>query len=96
MLKTRHREPESDLGARGSGLGAGVRSRSLQAGATVCVRILFAASALLLVPSLALAQIPGGSPYTIGICDQHRRVDGIVVRAAEKVSEELLNTTATR
>ena len=53
------------------------------------MRILCVAAFLLFLPSPVPAQTAADNPYTPGIRDQHRRIDAIVVRAAEKVPEEL-------
>jgi uncharacterized damage-inducible protein DinB len=46
-------------------------------------------AALLLISAGASAQTPDPNPYTTAIRQQHRRIDNIVIRAAEKVPEDL-------
>ena len=53
------------------------------------MRTAFAAGILLLISHAASAQIPAADAYTSTIRQQHRRIDAIVLRAAEKVPEEL-------
>jgi uncharacterized damage-inducible protein DinB len=45
---------------------------------------------VLLIAGTASGQTPDPNPYTTGIRDQHRRIDGIVIRAVEKVPEDVL------
>jgi uncharacterized damage-inducible protein DinB len=53
------------------------------------VRSPFVAAAVFLIASTASAQTPDSNSYTTAIRQQHRRIDAIVVRAAEKVPEDV-------
>ena len=53
------------------------------------MRVSFALVIVLLTASTAFPQTPDANPYTTAIRQQHRRIDGIVTRAAEKVPEDL-------
>jgi uncharacterized damage-inducible protein DinB len=53
------------------------------------VRTSFAVAALLFIACTASAQTADPNPYTTSVRAQHRRIDAIVVRAAEKVPEDL-------
>jgi uncharacterized damage-inducible protein DinB len=53
------------------------------------LRTTFVLAAASLIAGTVSAQTPGSNPYTTSIREQHRRIDGIVTRAAEKVPEEL-------
>jgi uncharacterized damage-inducible protein DinB len=55
----------------------------------VSVRSPLLIAVVLLTAPLAHAQAPDPNPYTTAIRQQHRRIDGIVTRAAEKVPEDL-------
>ena len=46
-------------------------------------------TAVCLMASIASAQTPDANPYTTAVRQQHRRIDAIVTRAAEKVPEEV-------
>jgi uncharacterized damage-inducible protein DinB len=55
----------------------------------VTVRATLIVAAVLLNAPMAHTQTPDPNSYTTAIRQQHRRIDGIVTRAAEKVPEEL-------
>ena len=46
-------------------------------------------TAVCLAASMASAQTPDANQYTTAVRQQHRRIDAIVIRAAEKVPEEV-------
>jgi uncharacterized damage-inducible protein DinB len=54
----------------------------------VAVRSMFVL-AILVAASAASAQTPDANPYTTGIRQQHRRIDNIVIRAAETMPEDM-------